>query len=237
MIFGIILAGGSGRRMDNSQCPKQFTELAGKPVLAYSVEQFIKIGKFDAVLVVCPEGWQSHIKGIFSTYYNNDYDLHIAIGGATRNDSLQNACTYIRKNLSADPADIIVTHDAARPFVTPKMVADNLAKIESCDAVCTAIPATDTILRVQEDDENVSEIPKRSEYYQAQTPQTFRLDDFCELYARLSEEERADITDACKVFTAAGRKVKIAAGDASNIKITVPQDFVIAEAILSITTL
>jgi 2-C-methyl-D-erythritol 4-phosphate cytidylyltransferase len=237
MVFGIILAGGSGERMGGGELPKQFALLGGKPLIIYSVEEFLASDKIDATVVVCPGEWEEYLREmLYAKYYcGSESELHIVTGGATRNDSLQNACTYIRKNLSTDPADIVVTHDAARPFVTQKMIEDNLDAIESCDAVCTAIPATDTILYVQ-DDENVSGIPKRSEYYQAQTPQTFRLDSFCELYAQLSEEERADATDACKIFALTGRKVKLAPGDASNIKITVPQDIIIAEAILSVTT-
>jgi 2-C-methyl-D-erythritol 4-phosphate cytidylyltransferase len=233
MIYGVILAGGNGTRMGDAALPKQFALLRGKSVIAYSVEQFLSMDKLDAVVVVTASEWREYFSEISAKYFSDNQRLHITTGGATRNDSLLNACSYIRKNLSDDSADIVVTHDAARPFVTQQMIEDNLDAIQNCDAVCTAIPVTDTILQAA-DGSHITNIPDRREYYQAQTPQTFRLGEFLELYEGLSISMKSAFTDACGIFTIAGRNVVLVPGDASNIKITVPQDLVVAEAILTI---
>jgi 2-C-methyl-D-erythritol 4-phosphate cytidylyltransferase len=233
MIFGVILAGGSGERMGDIALPKQFALLCGKPVIVYSVEQFLAADKLDSVIVVTTNEWREYFSEISVKYFSDNQRLHITTGGATRNDSLLNACSYIRENLSDNPDNIVVTHDAARPFVTQQMMEDNLDAIQNCDAVCTAIPVTDTILHAT-DRAHITNIPNRSEYFQAQTPQTFRLDEFCELYEGLSISVKSALTDACGIFTSAGRNVVLVPGNASNIKITVPQDLVLAEAILTI---
>lgn len=125
----------------------------------------------------------------------------------------------------------MITHDGVRPFITLRLIDDNIKKIKDYDAVNTVVEATDTIVE-SVDGETVQSIPNRKNYYQGQTPQTFRIKDFIELYESLNEDEKNILTDACKIFVIKGKNVALARGEYSNIKITTVTDLKIAKGML-----
>ena len=127
---------------------------------------------------------------------------------------------------------ILLTHDAARPFIDSRIINDNIAAAREAGACNTVIPATDTILESL-DGEYISFVPNRDRLYHVQTPQSFRAKKLYELTLSLSDAERGQITDACSIFTLRGEPVKLVRGKAENIKITWPQDIFFAEIILN----
>ncbi|MBE6017745.1 MAG: D-ribitol-5-phosphate cytidylyltransferase, partial [Lachnospiraceae bacterium] len=176
------------------------------------------------------EQWISYTKELMAKYLPGN-DLAIIEGGESRNGTIMNAVRYIEENYGLDDETVIVTHDAVRPFVTTRIIDDNIdcaLKGLACD---TIIPASDTIVESR-DGEFLSNIPNRAFYYQGQTPQSFRAKKFRDLYNSLSDEEKAILTDAAKVFIIKGEPVAIVEGESYNIKITYPFDLQLAETLL-----
>lgn len=127
--------------------------------------------------------------------------------------------------------DIIVTHDSVRPFVSLKTIQENIELAKSHDVVDTVVEATDTIVQSL-DNTFITEIPERQYLYQGQTPQTFKMKDFLTLYHDLSDQQKEVLTDACKIFVINGKKVALAKGEYSNIKITTITDLKIARGMI-----
>ena len=213
MIFAAVLAGGSGSRMGATALPKQFLPLGEKPVLIHTLEPFLQIPQIDAVFVLTPQDWIEYTREQLHTYLP-DADVEVTAAGATRNDTLLCAIRYVCA------------------FVTKKMIEENIAAVREDGACDTVIPATDTIVR-SADGAFIADIPPRSELYQGQTPQSFRLLELQRTVESLSPEETLSLTDACKIYTVRGKKVRLVAGSPSNMKITYADDLPLAEAILN----
>ena len=231
MIFAAVLAGGSGSRMGVTALPKQFLPLGGKPVLIHTLEPFLRIPQIDAVFVLTPPDWIGYTREQLCAHLP-DADVQVIAGGATRNDTLLCAIRYLCEKYPVDEQTILLTHDAVRPFVTDKMIEDNIAAVREDGACDTVIPATDTIVR-STDGTYIADIPTRSELYQGQTPQSFRLLELRRTVESLTPEETESLTDACKIYTVRGKKVRLVAGSPSNMKITYAEDLPLAEAILA----
>lgn len=230
-VFGIILAGGKGTRMGNAQKPKQYMEIGGKPIIVHTIEKFTVQEEFEKIIVLCPKAWIEHTKDLVRKYIFLQDRIAVIEGGATRNETLMNAIHYIEENHTLDEDTIIVTHDSVRPFVTRRMIEDNIKAAMKYGACDTVIPATDTIVESR-DHAVISQIPDRSVLYQGQTPQTFHALKLKRLYESLTEEEKAILTDACKICVMKGEPVHLVEGDVSNIKITYPADIRIAESLI-----
>ena len=231
MIFAAILAGGHGTRMGATDKPKQFQLLGEKPVFIHTLEKFVVIDDFEHVLLLCPAEWVEAAKDLIATHLATPEKVVVLAGGATRSGTVQNAIAWIEENYEVGPDTVLVTHDSVRPFVTYRIIQDNLAALETYDACDTVMPASDTIV-VSEDGKAISSIPLRSEMYQGQTPQSFKLQALKEVYGQLSAEEEEQLTDACKAFVLRGRSVGLVEGEPFNIKITYPVDLRIAHALL-----
>ena len=230
--YAAILAGGSGSRMGASEKPKQFLMLGGKPIFVHTLEKIVISLAFDKVLLLCPSIWLQQTKDLINKYAEPfAKDIVVIEGGASRNDTINNAITYLCDNCDVDENTILLTHDAVRPFITSRIIKENISAALEVGACDTVIPATDTIVS-SVDGNVISDIPLRSQYYQGKTPQTFNLKKLQAHAESLSQEEKEALTDACKVFVAKGDKVALVKGDTSNIKITVPQDLRFANALL-----
>ena len=127
--------------------------------------------------------------------------------------------------------DIILTHDAVRPFINKRIIADNIEAARKYGACNTVVPAVDTLVQ-SADGRFINAIPVRSEFYHGQTPQSFNVRTLLELYENLTEEQFENFTDACSVFVSAGRNVFLVEGDRNNIKLTYPEDMEKAEIII-----
>lgn len=230
MIYAQILAGGKGTRMGNTDMPKQFLMLGTKPIIIHTIEQFLINSKFSKILVACPKDWVSYMNDLLDKYLPNSKVIVIE-GGTTRNETIMNGCKYIEDKYGLNDDDIIVTHDAVRPFITPRIIDDNIDGMNDYDAVDTVIPATDTIVESKNGD-IISDIPNRAYLYQGQTPQSFNIKKLINIYKSLTEDEKSILTDACKIFSIKKKKVKIVRGETYNIKITDIHDLKIANAIL-----
>ena len=230
LIFAAIFAGGSGSRMGHTDKPKQFLPLGGKPILVHTVSRFLTVPQIDVLFVLSPAHLLSYTQDVLREYCGAD--VPVIAGGETRNDTLLCAIRYIYERYPVDADTILLTHDAVRPFVTRKMITDNVEAVRRYGACDTVIPATDTIVH-SADHAFITDIPLRSELYQGQTPQSFRLEELRQTVESLTAEETQTLTDACKIYAVRGKRVALVPGAPSNLKITYADDLPLAEAVLA----
>ena len=234
MVFAVIVAGGIGTRMGSNDMPKQFLEIKNKPIISYTVDKFILNPEFEKIIVLTPKNWIDHTKQIIKKYSGESEKIVIIEGGPTRNETIMNSIEYIKNNYGLNDDTVIVTHDSVRPFVTHRIIEENIKAAKEFGACDTVICATDTI--VESEDENyISAIPNRKKMYQGQTPQSFKAKNLYETYNSLTDEEKDILTDAAKILTIKGQKVKLIKGETYNIKITYPYDLKIARSLLEET--
>ncbi|MGN0470125.1 MAG: IspD/TarI family cytidylyltransferase [Acutalibacteraceae bacterium] len=230
MIAAGIVAGGTGSRMGSTSLPKQFLDLCGKPVIVHTIQKFLDNSMTDVIAIGINPEWRDYMSKLKRHYFGENKNIIITDGGADRNETILNIVSALEA-LGADDDSILVTHDAVRPFVTDRMICDSIKAMESFDICTVAIPATDTIV-CSENGITADDFPLRKTMFQEQTPQTFRTNIFKKVYSALSDFQRKDITDACKLFYMCGYKVKLIQGDVSNIKLTFPDDLLTAKFIM-----
>ena len=230
-VYGVVLAGGVGARMGNVEKPKQFMEVAGKPILVLVLEKFVVHPGFDQVLVLSPKPWMKYTQDLIQKYIPMKERVTVLEGGSTRNETIMNAVRYLEGQGALDEDTVIVTHDSVRPFVTHRILEENIRAAQQYGACDTVIPDTDTIVQSVSHTE-ISDIPDRSVMYQGQTPQSCKAKKLKQVYESLTEQEKGILTDACKIFVMKGEKVRLVQGEVSNIKITYPYDLKVAESLI-----
>lgn len=233
MIFGAIVAGGVGNRMNMAGMPKQFLPLGKteKPIIIHTLEKFILSGKFDFIYLGVHKEWTEYAQKLLEKYGINSEKIFIVEGGADRNLTILNVINAIEGNHGKDDSHIIVTHDAVRPFVTLRMIEENIEAAKKFGACDTVVPSVDTIVESR-NGELISSVPNRNYMYLGQTPQSFNMNKLKSLYESLSSEEKDVLTDACKIFVFRNEPVSLVRGDTFNIKITTQSDYKIANAIV-----
>lgn len=232
MIYAGILAGGMGTRMGISNMPKQFLELGDKPIIIHTIEKFLLEPEIEKIIVGVHEDWITHAEDLVDKHLPSFKErVIVTAGGVDRNTTIENIIKRINEYKELTDDDIVVTHDSVRPFITLRIIKDNIRLAKESDAVDTVVEAVDTIVESTNGD-YITNIPNRAYYYQGQTPQSFRCKDFLKLYNSLNEEEKEILTDACKIFVIKGKKVALAKGEYSNIKVTTVTDLKIAKSML-----
>ena len=226
MVYAAVLAGGSGLRMGGS-LPKQFLEIADKPIIIRSIEAFLQSGSVDRIFVAVSEDYYDYTSELIEKHIDKQ-NITVVVGGKNRNETLLNVLHNI-SDIGDD--DIILTHDAVRPFINKRIIDENIKAALEYGACNTVVPAVDTILR-SSDGKFIESVPVRSEIFHAQTPQSFNAEKLLSLYEKLSDEEMELFTDSCSVFLSAGEKVFLVKGDRNNIKLTYPEDMERAENII-----
>lgn len=218
-ISAVILAAGSSSRMG---IDKITAELVGVPVIAYSIKAMAE-SKADEIIIVASESNIGAIKNI-ADGIKADKPIKVITGGKTRAESAMNAFSAIDER-----SDIISVHDGARPMVTPSLCNKVYEKAARCGGAIAAVWVKDTIKKVE--GEIIAHTPERKYLMQAQTPQCFRR----EVYKKAIEfmvSNPSDITDDASAAEMAGCKVAVVEGDYRNIKLTTPDDFLIAQVFL-----
>lgn len=231
MIYAAILAGGMGKRL-NFDFPKQFYEINERPILSYCINQFIKVEEFDKIIVSSPKEYLNETNGLIKKYFD-DNRIAVIEGGKTRNDTILKSIDYVRNSINKD--SIMVTHDASRIFVTPKLIEDSIRWAIEYGAASPIIPATDVIFQSKNHSE-LTKIPERRYLYHSQTPQSFNIFNFLEIYNNLSKDEIKLLDEAMMLFYLRDKKVHLFEGSFTNFKITRQFDITIAKAILGDNT-
>lgn len=229
MVYAAVLAGGSGLRM-GGDLPKQFLCIEKKPVIIRSIEAFLDSGLVDRIIVAVSADYTDYTNSLISEFLP-DKQVEVVTGGKNRNETLYNVLNIIKEN-GINKDDIILTHDAVRPFINKRIIADNIEAVRKYGACNTVVPAVDTLVQ-SSDGRFIDSIPVRSEFYHGQTPQSFNVETLIELYDKMTDEQFENFTDTCSVFVNMGKKVFLVDGDRNNIKLTYPEDMEKAEIIIN----
>ena len=228
MIFAAILAGGTGTRLD-VDVPKQFFKINNKPLLAYCIEPFLKVDLLDKIIVSSPQQYLNDTCELIDEYFDDDR-LVVIEGGTTRNDTILNSIEYAIEN-GANNESVMVTHDGARIFVSSKLIEESIKYATEFGAASPVIPAVDVIFQSKENNK-LTNIPERKYLFHSQTPQSFKIYEFIEIYDDLADDEIKLLDEAMMLFHLRNKKVYLFEGDSSNFKITRPFDIKIAQSIL-----
>lgn len=214
----VIVAAGSGTRMKSDK-NKVLLTLGEKTVIQLSVEAFCAVEDIKSVILVCKKEEFSYMKTLF-----NDEKINFVVGGKTRQESVMNAVKTI------DFCDSVLIHDGARPLVTKDVIFNTLKKARQTGAAATGVFVKDTIKRIN-DNNVIVETPNRSELIAVHTPQVFSFSLYKDAVEK-AKSEGLDFTDDCCLMENAGHAVTIVDGSYENIKITTPEDLIVANAIL-----
>ena len=209
----VIVAAGSGQRA-GGELPKQFHLLGAKSVLRHTLEAFARHPEIHTVITVIAAGFENH-------YAEAADGLALpaaVIGGATRQES----CAKGIEAAAALQPDAVLIHDAARPFVSAKIISDVIAKLAEAEAVIPALPVADTMKRAEAG--MITQTLARDGLYFVQTPQGFHFDKIHAAHRALAAKGVNNLTDDAAVAEAVGMKVHIVAGDPANRKLTTTQD-------------
>ncbi len=221
----ILLAGGSGRRMGGVD--KLMIEARGEPLLRHALRAFERCPLVDRVVLVARADRLPKYARLASAWGIAKV-ANIVPGGAERQDSVWSGLLALEP-----PPEIVLIHDAARALVTPELRARCAAAAAEFGAVVPAAPVTDTIKRVRAaNDPRIVETPDRALLRAAQTPQTFRYALIRSAYEPLVRA-RILVTDDAAAAERAGHEVRVVESDASNLKVTSPEDLFLAEKLLS----
>ncbi len=221
-IRAILLMGGLGERFGSAR-PKQFHLIAGKKTYLHTLERFLESGLFQEILLIAPLPWIEEVQKDIKEFSKN---VRVIEGGSTRQES-----SFLGIFACPDSTDIVVIHDAVRPFVSKRILEENIAKAIEFGAADTCIPSADTLVYAP-DGQFIENIPIRAEYLRGQTPQSFNLPLIrkAHLHARMHSLE--GVSDDCRLAKEIGATIAIVQGEESNIKITTPQDVILAEQLL-----
>ena len=224
--IAIVLAAGSGKRM-GTDCPKQYLELEGKPVLYYCLKTFEDSFMDEVILVTRPEDIEMCRRDIVNKYGFSKVSQIIA-GGKERYESVYNGIQAVE-----DEDSYVYIHDGARAFITNEVLLKTKKAVEESSACLVCVPSKDTI-KVSDSDGNVDNTPSRSRLWCAQTPQAFKREVLLKAFnTMMAKEGDKDITDDASVVEKySDVKVKIVEGDYTNIKITTPEDLQMGKMIL-----
>ncbi|SMD32947.1 2-C-methyl-D-erythritol 4-phosphate cytidylyltransferase [Reichenbachiella faecimaris] len=216
--YAVIVAGGSGSRMQTAQ-PKQFLELEGRPVLMHTLDAFANCDLEMHIILVLPEDhiatWQDLVKQ--HTYKTRH---QVTTGGSTRFDSVKNGLGVI------DESGIVAIHDGARPLISAEVIQRTVSQAQKTGSGIAAVQMKDSIRQLINGQNKAVD---RSQFYTIQTPQTFKVN----LIKTAFENSKSNaFTDDASVLEANGVQVNLVEGSYDNLKITTPEDLVIAASIL-----
>lgn len=213
----LIVAGGSGTRME-SNLPKQFLLLAGKPILMHTIEAFYNSGVNHIILVI-PHSQIEFWNQLCQTHQFT-IQHQIVVGGASRFESVQNGLQHCNND------DLVAIHDGVRPFISKDIIIQSFETAAEKGNAVAAVRLKDSIRKVELlSNKNVN----RDNYYLIQTPQTFKVQLIKEAYAA---QDHINFTDDASVLESNGHAINLIAGDYKNIKITTPEDLLVGEAFL-----
>lgn len=221
----IVLAAGKGTRM-NSKIQKQFLEVEGKPVIYYSLKCFQESPLIRDIILVTGEESLSYCKEEIVKRFGFSKVKKVTAGGKERYDSVYAGLC------ACDNTDYVLIHDGARPFITEEILERTCLSVKETGACVVGMPAKDTI-KISDRNKMVESTPAREKVWLVQTPQAFRYSLIKESYESIRCKDMSGITDdAMIVEQESGVKVALVHGSYENLKITTPEDLIIAEAFL-----
>ena len=221
-VVAAVLAGGSGSRM-GIKTLKQFLSLGKKTIIQTSIQAFKSSGLVDHIVVALPRGTLPHYEKEIRSYRFGKF-VSVIEGGLTRQESSYSTLQYIEK---LGGTEIVLIHDAARPFVTKVMIEQSIELARRHGASEVAAPSVDTL--IESDGTFIRSILDRSRIFRVQTPQTFQFNLILKAHQKALSENCFSATDDAQLILKMGRKVALVEGSQENLKITTPVDYEVAK--------
>ncbi|MFC1650095.1 2-C-methyl-D-erythritol 4-phosphate cytidylyltransferase [Candidatus Latescibacterota bacterium] len=225
--YGIIAAGGSGKRM-GADVPKQLLELDGISIFERSLRPFIRCPEIEGIVIVAEADIFEHINEVVDGISDNTKSISVVKGGVERQDSVRNGLEAVPEDV-----DVVVIHDAVRPFITAGLISECVRSAFDNGAVCVMRPLKETLKVVS--DSIVRETLDRSKLWIAQTPQAFGRKLLLKAHQNAVAKNITG-TDDSMLVELLGKPVHVIEGSDMNIKITTPVDLKIAAAVLAMFT-
>ena len=225
-VWAILVAAGRGERLGLDQ-PKAFAKLGEDPLLAEPLRRLEESEWVDAIVLVAPPGWEEPAILLAEELGCGKVNACVP-GGETRAESVEAGLHAV-----GDDIDVVLVHDAARPLITPALVARVLAGLNGgAEGAVAAAPVADTLKRVR-DDLTIDDTVDRAHLWQAQTPQAFRRSTLERAYRELDRATVRSATDCAALLHAIGAMVRIVPSGITNVKVTLPSDIALVEALLA----
>ena len=227
-IIAVLLAAGKGLRM-KSKILKPYLDMGGHPLITYALRAF-EDSEVDEVILVAGADEVGYIKEEIVDVYHYNKVSQIIAGGCERYESVYfGLCAAVRDSV---PADYVLIHDGARPFISPAKISACIRSVKENKACVMGMPVDDTI-KIVDDTGTAVFTPERKKLWRIQTPQCFILSEIHDAYQKMMDAGDERMTDDAMVMEQYGkRRVKVIPGGHDNIKITKPEDLVFGEAML-----
>lgn len=227
MNIAIIFAGGVGKRMQNSDMPKQFMEICGKPIIIHTLEVFEKTKNIDAIIVVCVKDWISYLEDLLKKF-NIIKVAEIVEGGSSGQMSIFNGVKTAYEKYPHD--SIALIHDGVRPFIDTDLINKNIENAKERGSSISSVYSTETFMIIDEN-KTVIEIPERSKSLIAKAPQTFILKKIYDIHIKAQKDGIFEAIDSATLMNTYNVPLSVVMTDYDNIKITTPKDIALAESI------
>ena len=216
MNIALVLAGGTGTRL-GADIPKQYIEVRGKMIIDYCLETMEHSNDIAEVWIVADEMWREHIK-------KDDKFKGYACPGRNRQLSIYNGLKAIEESLTGEEKEVnVLIHDAARPFLTEKLISECVKAIEGHDGVLPVLPMKDTVY-YSEDGKVISSLINRDKLYAGQAPELFRLQPYIQANEALLPDKILLVNGSTEPAIMAGMDIVMIPGDENNYKITTKTD-------------
>lgn len=229
MNYAIILAGGKGTRMGNTGVPKQFLQINDCPIIIYTLRKMMNNKNIDKIIIPCNENYVGYLDDLLEQY--DIKNAFVTIGGKDRLSSVMNGINYISDHFGINNNDIFLAHDSVRPFVSDRIIDENIENAKKYGAATTVIDLIETIVEVNSDGQIYKTYP-REHLYSDQSPQTFNIGKYLEYTKNIPTEILDNFTDLSENVVYNHGTVYPVIGDRNNIKITTPIDLNIAKNLL-----
>lgn len=233
MIYGAILAGGIGKRIERFSIPKQFINIGGVPIIVVTLRQFLANERLDFIYVAVHHDWLSYAEKLFKDSFSKEQlsKIRVVTGGRERIDSFINIMNDVIAHTGINEQDILICHDSVRPFVSQQMINDCIDATIRYQLALTVIPVTDTI-HTSHDNDMIDGTLDRSQLYNGQTPSGFNLKLLHDSISKFSDEEKKTVTGTTQLMLKLDYKIKKVVGHTSNFKITTDNDLDVADRIM-----
>lgn len=220
MNIALVLSGGTGTRL-GADMPKQYIEVCGKPILIYCLETLFNSSVIDGIHIVAVKEWQDKILFWLEAYGLEDKFRGFSLPGENRQLSIYNGLKDIKEY--ADPKDLVLVHDGARPLLSSALIAECFEAIEDYDGVLPVLPMKDTVY-LSKDGKQITALLNRSEVFAGQAPELFRLGAYYRANEGLLPDKILQINGSTEPAVLGDLKVAVIPGDEANFKITTPAD-------------
>ena len=227
MNIAVIFAGGVGKRMGQTDKPKQFIEIEGKPIIIHTLEIFEKNKNIDKIVIASLKEWIEYLQELIEKYSIKKVEK-IVSGGETGQMSIFAGVKAAKELYPED--SIVLLNDGVRPFIDDDLINRNIENVKKNGSAISCVGSTETFLIVDED-KNVKEIPERKNSLIAKAPQSFYLKDIYEVHIQAQKDGIYNSIDSCTLMGYYKRPLSVVMTDYDNIKITTPKDISLAESI------